>query len=144
MVYNISMKKPFIIGVVILALLVFGSWWSRTAPTNDPNVISTKGIHWHPTLEIYVNGKMQTLPQNLGIVGVHGPLHTHEDLPNIHLEFDGRVTRDNVKLQRFFDVWDKDFYELGETVVMTVNGEVSTEFGEYEMKDGDKIVLRYE
>ncbi|QSH39381.1 hypothetical protein JXR01_03735 [Candidatus Kaiserbacteria bacterium] len=138
------MKKTLIIGGVIVALLVFGSWWSRAASTNDPNVISNNGVHWHPTLEIYVNDELQEIPSNLGLVGVHGPLHTHDDLPNIHLEFEGPVTREDTQLQRFFDVWGKDFNELGDSVSMTVNEETNTQFGMYEMRDGDKIVLRYE
>ena len=144
MVYNASMKKILIITAFVIALLIFGSWWSKTASSNDPNIITTSGLHWHPTLEIYIGDELQVLPTNLGLIGVHGPMHTHEDLPNIHLEFPAKVTHDDVKLQRFFDLWDKDIQTLGTNVVMTVNGEVNTQLGEYEMNDGDKIVLRYE
>jgi len=138
------MKTFLIAGVVIVVLLVGGAWWSKNAPTDDPNVIARNGIHWHPSLKIYVGDELQTIPQNLGLVGVHGPIHTHDDLPIIHLEFPARVTRDDTKLQRFFDVWSKDINEFGETFVMTVNGDVNTQYGEYEMQDGDEIVLRYE
>lgn len=138
------MGKILVLVGLILLLLIGGTWWSKEGSENSDDLVSRTGIHWHPTLEIYVNDEVQEIPQNLGIIGVHGPMHTHEDLPNIHLEFEGMVIRNDIKLQRFFDVWNKEFNEFGDTVVMTVNGEVNEELGEYEMRDGDKIVLRYE
>jgi len=97
-----------------------------------------------PELEIYVNGDKIEIPQNVGLGGIHNPVHTHDDLPLIHLEFDGLVREDNVKLGNFFRVWGKDFMEFGSKVIMTVNGEENFEFENYQMRDGDKIELRYE
>ena len=34
--------------------------------------------------------------------------------------------------------------EFGSKVIMTVNGEENFEFENYQMRDGDKIELRYE
>lgn len=137
--------KSTLIGIGILALLlVGGSWLSKTLSSKDPDVISKKGIHWHPELEIYVKGEKFEIPQNVGLGAVHQPMHTHDDLPLIHLEFSGLVKNDDTKLGNFFRVWNKDFNEFGQTVTMTVNGEPNTELENYPMKDKDKIILRYE
>lgn len=110
---------------------------------NDPDIIATKGIHWHPTLEIYVDEELIEIPENIGLLGGHNPVHTHDDLPIIHLEFSGIVREDDIKLVRFFDVWGKDFMEFGDDVVMMVNGVENTEYTEYIMQHEDKIELRY-
>ena len=86
-------------------------------------------------------------------MGKHNPIHTHEDLPIIHMEFEGQVTEDDTRLENFFTVWGKEFsptrifdYENGEegSVRMFVNGKENTEFGAYRMRDGDRIEIRYE
>ena len=71
-------------------------------------------------------------------------MHTHDDLPSIHLEFPARVTKDDLKLSRFFKIWDKDMGSFGTLTKMTVNGKENAELGDYVMRDGDKIELRYE
>ena len=71
-------------------------------------------------------------------------MHTHDSSGVIHLEFQGVVRKDSLKLGRFFEVWGKDFMEFGSSVKMTVNGEEKTELQNYILKDGDKIELRYE
>ena len=101
-------------------------------------------MHWHPQLEIYVKGEKQEIPQNVGIGAVHSPMHTHDDLPIIHLEYSGVVRNDDIMLGQFFKVWERDMNSFGSNMKMTVNGEESTEFGDYVMRDGDKIELRYE
>lgn len=131
------------IGILVL-LLAGGSWWSQTLSSKDPDVISKKGIHWHPELEIYVKGEKVEISQNVGLGAVHQPMHTHDDLPAIHLEFSGLVKKDDTKLGNFFRIWGKDIRSFGTNMKMTVNGEPNTEFENYLMKDKDKIMLRYE
>lgn len=138
------MKKILIIGLVSSIALVGGSWWSAQNAVEDSSIISTTGIHWHPKLEIYVAGEQVSIPENVGLTGGHSPIHTHDDLPVIHLEFEGVVRHEDIKLQRFFDVWGRDIHEFGTNVTMTVNGINHPELGEYEMHDDDTIVLRYE
>ncbi len=144
-------KKNIFVSILIVVFIVLGLIFLKSAePTEEEvlaqkgDIISENGLHWHPELEIYVKGEKIEIPQNVGLVGVHSPIHTHEDLPIIHLEFGGQVREDDTKLGEFFKVWRKDFMEFGETVTMTVNGEINTEFENYKMKDGDKIVLSYE
>jgi hypothetical protein len=137
--------KNIIIIVVVAALLLLGSvWWSRSLSSDDSTVVSRNGIHWHPELEIYVRGKKVEIPHNVGLTGVHSPIHTHEDLPIIHLEFEGLVREDDVRLGRFFKVWGRDFMSFGTEVRMTVNGRENTELENYIMRHEDKIELRYE
>ena len=141
--------KIFFIGIGILVLAVLGSIFLLPAPSgtrvsNDPSVIALTGLHWHTQLTIYVKGEKQEIPQNIGIGAVHQTMHTHADLPTIHLEFPARVTKDDLKLSRFFKIWGKDMGSLGTLVKMTVNGKENTDLGDYVMRDGDKIELRYE
>ncbi len=147
------MKKFLLLITVSIFLLIVATAWSNSLSKKDPDVLSTNGIHFHPQLEIYIKGEKQEIPKNIGLAGIHNPIHTHEDLPIIHLEFSGKVRKDDVKLGKFFQVWNKDFssekilgYENGPegTVSMLVNGELNNEFEKYEMHDGDKIEIRYE
>lgn len=141
--------KIFFIGIGVLVVLALASVFvlpkpSGTVQSNDPDVVAVSGMHWHPRLEIFVKGEQVEIPQNIGIGAVHQPMHTHDDLPVIHLEFGGVVRRDNVRLGRFFDIWGKDMRSFGSNIRMTVNGEQNTEYENYVMRDGDKIELRYD
>lgn len=150
------MKNILIISGIAILLLAGGVWWSKSLQSSDPNIISTQGIHWHPQIEIYIKGQKQEIPANIGIGMQYAStptfdqgmrmtaMHTHEPDGTIHFEFPARVTREDTKLKNFFAIWGKDIMSFGSSVTMTVNGEETTELGEYEMKDGDKIELRYE
>ena len=143
-------KHTFTIVIIATVVLAMGLiWWAKanqateiTSPNS--NVISMSGIHYHPELEIYVKGEKIEIPPNIGLIGGHRPIHTHEDAPIVHLEYQTKVTKEDTRLGKFFEVWGKDFKEFGQNVTMTVNGELNTEYENYEMKDGDKIELRYE
>src|SRR3989344_6565741 len=99
------MKNVFIIGGVSGLLLVGGVWWSKSLQSNDPSVISTRGIHWHPHLAIYAKGERQEIPANIGIGPQYAAkptfdgsmgmtaMHTHEPDGIIHLEFPGLVRK---------------------------------------------------
>src|SRR3990167_3067534 len=102
-----SINSPIMIisAGVVIALLVSGILWLRSQQANDPNVISRGGIHWHPSLSIYVKGQQIQIPSELGI-GTHyegasgydlemqmAAMHTHKDLPIVHLEFMGGPVR---------------------------------------------------
>lgn len=150
------MKTILIIIGIVAVLLVGGSLWSRSLQSNDPNTLSTSGLHWHPHLTIVVKGERVPIPSNIGVGPQHRgmptfepqmgmtAMHTHDETGIIHLEFPGRVRKQDLKLGNFFQIWGKDFNEFGSSVTMTVNGKENAELENYEMKDGDKIEIRYE
>lgn len=143
---------------------------SETAITasvsNINEIISQRGIHWHPELFIVIKGARQPIPANIGI-GMHyagypqydgmmtmTDMHTHDNSGKLHWEvMDGPVKRDDVRLGQFFGVWGKKFdssciFEYCNsaqgTVRMFVNGQSNEDFENYLIKDMDKIEIRYE
>ncbi|KKU64099.1 MAG: hypothetical protein UX87_C0008G0002 [Candidatus Amesbacteria bacterium GW2011_GWA1_47_16] len=153
------MDKKIIAGfVLIVAIVLGGGIFLATRKTgtaagitteagNEPEVLSSTGIHWHPKLEIYVKGEKIPLESDIGRKNSEQPIHTHdEDFLDgvIHLEFNGRVTPDQVLLGRFFDIWEKKFDWSEGKVIMTVNGEENTELKNYVMRHEDEIVLKFE
>ena len=144
------MKNFILIAIGVAVLLIGSIYWSKSMQGSRSDIISKEGLHWHPELEIYVNGEKHEIPANIGIGGRYSAqpmgmsaIHTHEDLPIIHLEFSGLVRESDIRLGKFFEVWGKSFREFGPNVSMTVTGVENTEFENYIMQDGDKIVLRY-
>ncbi len=150
------MKTILIITGVAVALLVGGALWSNSLVNSNPDIVSRTGIHWHPQLSIIVKGQEVAIPQNLGIgpqfAGTRGydpqmqmaAMHTHEDLPLIHLEFmRGPVYKEDLALGQFFKIWGKDMRSFGTNMQMTVNGVPNTDYENYVMHDGDKIVLQF-
>ncbi len=138
------MKTGLIIGGVVVVLLLGSVWLSRSLENSNPDVLSQNGLHSHPTLTIYVKGEKVEIPQDIGLGATHRPVHTHDDLPIIHLEFSGIVRKEDVMLGEFFKSWERDMRSLGTNMRMTVNGEENTEYENYVMRDGDKIELRYD
>lgn len=115
---------------------------------SDPDIVSRSGLHVHPTLAIYVKGVKQEIPADLGVgpqyAGAPGydlrmkmtAIHTHDDVPIIHLEFTGGpVRKEDVALGQFFKIWGKDMRSFGTNIHMTVNGKDNTEYENYIMQD---------
>lgn len=130
------------------------TWWAVSQkPVPEGDVIARRGLHWHPELVISIKGQQQAIPANLGIAAAHNPIHTHDSTGVIHLEFQGVVTKDDLRLGQFFKVWGKTFSSTcildtcngpDGQVKMTVNGQPNTEFDHYLMHDKDKIEIRFE
>lgn len=139
------MKNFIITAVIVLVALAGTVWWSNSLSSEKSEVITRSGLHWHPELEIYVKGEKVVIPPNIGLgTTIHNPIHTHEDLPIIHLEFAGRVTAEDTELGNFFKIWGKELKSFGSNVIMTVNGQGNTEFEKYRMHDKDKIEIRFD
>ena len=140
----------FIILASIIGLSVNGS---KNFKAYNQCVEHSAGLsmHIHPELEIYVNNEHVTIPANIGIDPTcMKAIHTHDDTGKIHLEYPEQY---DFKLGDFFTVWGKSFNKnqlLDKTVddthtlTMTVDGQPSTEFENLIMKDGQKIVIRYD
>ena len=137
-------KTAFVVVIIVGSIIAF-VWYLATRPSiPEGEILSRSGLHWHHELAIFVKGEKQEIPANIGIGVTHNPVHTHDSSGVIHLEFPGLVRGDDVKLGRFFKVWDRDLMTFGRSVRMIVNGEENVELQNYRMKDGDKIELRYE
>ncbi len=159
------MKNKFIWAGLVSIVIVGSIWVFRSSVENElvvtkneveaGEIVSKTGLHAHPKLEILVNGEQQPIPGNIGVGPQHATLptydggmkmtamHTHEADGTIHLEFPKLVTRDDIRLKNFFTIWGKDFMSFGKTVTMTVNSEENFELGDYQMADGDQIILNY-
>ncbi|MBI4089249.1 MAG: hypothetical protein HY424_00920 [Candidatus Levybacteria bacterium] len=149
-----------VIGLVIFAtfiILVGGvfllSKGGKAVPESE--VVTRNGLHWHPKLSIYIKGKKQEIPPNVGIGAVEQSIHTHEDNKEgiIHMEMQGVVAKDETRLGNFFRIWGKQFNSNcifdkcngpEGTVKMTVNGKDNNDFDNYKMRDGDNIEIKYE
>lgn len=120
------------------------------------DVVSQRGIHWHPELSVYVKGIRQEIPPNIGIGEQYrdhptydpmmkmAAIHTHDSSGTLHWEvMDSMapVTKSMVKLGAFLSIWGKTF---GGQPVMAVNGKPNSELFNYLVKDKDKIEIRYE
>ncbi|MDO8565127.1 MAG: hypothetical protein Q7R67_00675 [bacterium] len=147
------MKNTLILAGIIIVLFGGSIWWSKSLQKSDPEIISRNGIHWHPILDVYVKGEKQVIPANIGMGPQYSsqpmgmaPIHTHDDATEgiVHLEFSGLVHKEDITLGQFFANWNKDINSFGTNLKMIVNGVENLEFGNYEMKDSDKIELRYE
>lgn len=145
-------KNTTVIIVIALALLLGLLYWvgSGTRPerSNEGDIVSTSGIHWHPTLTIYVDGEQRAIPANVGLIASHQPIHTHaEDVEQgvLHFEFGNTVRTGDLALGNFFRIWDnKDVVTaFGTLERMTVNGEENTAYGDYIVGPNDAIELFY-
>jgi len=151
-----SITRALLWGIPII-FIALGAWAIARSPktSNEDNpLISRRGIHWHPNLEISIKGNPVTIPANIGLGGgIHADTHTHKENDQIHLEMSRPVRENDTRLAKFFETWGEEFNlqcildvcnsEEG-TVRMFVNGEENTEFENYHMNDGDNIEITYE
>ncbi len=150
--------KPKRLIKIIVWLLIAGGgigtlvWYIANAPKiPESDIISSRGIHWHPNISIYIKGQKQEIPNN---TGTHSIMHTHDTTGALHIHPANKlVTKDDIKLGSFFALWGKefnsncifDFCNGSEgTVKMLVNGAENKDFENYVMRDKDKIEIRYE
>lgn len=149
------LTRTLLLGIP-LVLLALGAWAIIRSPKisdEDNPLISSRGIHWHPNIEIWIKGKRVTIPANIGLGGIHADTHTHKENDQIHLEMNRPVRENDTRLAKFFETWGEKFNSQcildacnGEdgTVRIFVNREENFEFENYHMKDGDQIEIRYE
>lgn len=138
------------LGFAAAALIIGGGgagiwrYISRIPQAEAGEIIAKNGLHWHVQLSVFVNGKAEEIPANIGIGIAHNPIHTHDATGQIHLEFSGLVKKNDLALGKFFEAWGKKFVLDGTTPRVTVNGKENTELDGYIMKDKDVIEIRYE
>jgi hypothetical protein len=147
-----------IVSILVVAGAIAYIIFKGPSQSNDPStkIVSTDGLHWHADLTITIKGEKQEIPTNIGLPeeGVHvEQLHTHDNTGKIHMEKSGVVRANDLKLGNFFEVWQETFDAncifdkctgTDGTMKFKVNGQDNTEFGEYSMKDGDKLEIIFE
>lgn len=150
------MKIKLLYLVVVLVAVGLIVWALQSAPKiSEDDVVSRTGIHWHPRMEIIIKGVRQTIPEGVGTpTGAHvSNIHTHDDSGTLHMEHQGLVTRDRLRMKNFFNEWGKRFDREcimdscngpDGQVKMTVNGAPNDQFENYEMRDNDKIIIKFE
>ena len=148
-----TFKKVFV-WIIVLGVVALIVWAIASAPkTPEEEIISRNGIHWHPEISIIINGEEQEISAGIGLGAVHNPMHTHDPDGVIHLEFSGTVRENDIRVDKFFGTWKKEFNSEcifdfcngpDGSVRMSVNGEENTEFDNYIMQDEDTIEIRYE
>ncbi|MBI4991973.1 MAG: hypothetical protein HZB99_02035 [Candidatus Harrisonbacteria bacterium] len=148
------LKRIILPAGIIVGLAALAVWFVISLPSlPEDQIISRQGMHWHSELKIFINGEEHQIPEGIGLSAVHNPIHTHDDSGVLHLEFTGLVAKNDIKLDKFFKAWQRDFnancifnYCNGPQgkVKMSVNGSENNEFENYIMKDKDKIEIKYE
>lgn len=158
-------NKKLIIYAVIGIIIISAIGIFLLLPKPEPVNYETGGlsfplgnVHWHATPLVYVCGK--NIPIPTPIPGKHlgsSLLHTHDD-SKAHIE--GSVSDPSqITLSAFMSNIGMRFSEtelvdkkngdictsgLAGEVKMTVNGTENNEFGNYVLRDGDRIELRFE
>lgn len=109
-------------------------------------------FHIHSHLDIYTDGKKQTIPPNIGIdqgAQFLASLHTHATDGVVHME---AVQPYKFTLRQFFTIWNVPFtttqigsYHAGNGLVLQtwVNGKQIKDAPNYAMKRHDKIVIGF-
>lgn len=153
---------PIFISAVIVGFFVWSGRDSRdtaridgdTDSLSDVVLLNNRGqFHIHTQLKIFINGKEIPIPEGIGVQG-HNLLavHTHVDNGTLHMHKSGIVTKKDISLGKFFEIWGKTLtpeciFENcnngSSTLTMAVNGKPSTEFGNYVMQDNDRILLSF-
>src|SRR3989344_3931108 len=144
-----------IFGVVFFVTVVIGAGWffynKMGVGHFDPTTtcITAETYHIHPHLTIKINGEEQSIPTNIGSIPCHLPLHTHDNDGVIHIE---NAFQFDATLSQFFAIWKKTFnsqqimdYMVDDTheLIMTVDGQLSSEYENLILKDKQDIVIEY-
>src|SRR3989344_4314722 len=102
--------KTFLIIAVIVAPIGGLIWYAATRPpTPETDIVSKRGVHWHPQLSISIKGQKQEIPANIGLGAAMQTFHTHDKTGELHLEKQGLVVKDDIKVAGFFKTWGKKF-----------------------------------
>lgn len=146
--------KTSLIMIVIAGPIIGLVWYAATRPPiPETDIVSKKGLHWHPELKITINGQNQEIPANIGLGVTEQTIHTHDNSGILHLEIPGLVKKDDIVLGRFFKIWGKQFNSNcildscngpNGKVKMFVNSKENNDFDNYLMQDKDKIEIKYE
>ncbi len=157
LIKDIKSLITFAIVIAILAAISL-AFVDANAQSADPSrANNTIIMHFHPRLNITVEGKALTVPAQIGInsslwkghsldkYGMQSmnmimpgmaPLHTHDSSGIIHVE--SSINR-NYTLGEFLKIWGLDLN--GKTVKMTVDGQPVSDLRNHILRDKEHIIL---
>ena len=150
-----------VLAIVLLGYNNFSTWFQPDAADNgaggervpciNPALPIPPQYHIHPQLKLVIDGKETPVPANIGlsVVGCERAIHTHDVSGEIHIEPNYYQA---FTLGDFFSVWQQPFdqthilnkaADADHQVIMTVDGQPNTEFGNLILKDKQQIVIEY-
>jgi len=128
------------VALVAIGVLLWPSISGEEKLIERVQCITSERFHIHTELKIFVDGQEEVVPANIGIKpGCTRELHTHDIDGEIHVE--SAVDR-GYKFSDFLWAWDESLDRPGYSLVMTVDGEETTN-PDFVMKDKQQIVLNY-
>lgn len=148
-------KKSIIWVIIILVLLgILFAWPAISNPARGKiSAWHDEGIdclpshtraelHIHPTLTITVDGELEVIPSNTGIVrGCMAEVHTHDASGTIHIE--SALAVKDFTLSQFLFIYEKPFVREGYSMKMMVDGVESNAGEGLVLKDKQQIKLDY-
>ena len=156
----LSMERGTLIFVSLslgMALILVGAnFWQSSEPIEEDNRIlevclqdhSQNMLHFHATLSIVIRGESQVIPADSGVIpGCMRGIHTHDDTGKLHIETPEAM---EARLEHFFQIWEQSFTSTqlldasvgeGESISLTVNGELVDNPQNHILEDGQELVL---
>jgi hypothetical protein len=137
-------------------ILVGANLWQPSEPIEEDNRIlevclqdhSQNMLHYHATLSIVIRGESQVIPTDSGVIpGCMRGIHTHDDTGKLHIETPEAM---EARLEHFFQIWEQSFTSTqlldasvgeGESISLTVNGELVDNPQNHILEDGQELVL---
>ncbi len=137
-------KYAAMTGIFLLAIALGVAFFAlRPSPQPPPEV------HIHPMVNIKACGNAVMLPKNTGTAA----LHTHDDVPWLHVEAPGIKLGDFFKMTKvrfnatcFGNYCNGDICPLSTTpgeLKVYVNGTQNHEYDKYEPRDMDDILIEF-
>jgi hypothetical protein len=139
--------------VIILILFIVGKITRQATATTWPGtdiacIASHEAavVHFHPHLDIFVDGVPETIPANTGINDTcMANLHTHDTSGTIHVESSNAGAINDFVLGDFFTVWGQPIERDGYDLAATVNGKpvATADLANLKLVDDQQIVFNY-
>ena len=156
---RIAMYGAAAFTIVLVGAVIYDEIAPPPTPDNAREVAdfclgdhSNIGVHYHPVIEIVVNGQQVTIPANVGInhdgCSMRG-VHTHDASGKIHVEMDKEY---NVPAESFFLVWGETFNEnqildyvvdQDHEIVVTLDGERVDTYEDTVLQDQEILRIEY-
>jgi len=156
----LSMERGTLIFVSLslgmVLILVGANFWQSSEPIEEDDRIlevclqdhSQNMLHYHATLSIVIRGESQMIPADSGVIpGCMRGIHTHDDTGKLHIETPEAM---EARLEHFFQIWEQSFTSTqlldasvgeGESISLTVNGELVDNPQNHILEDGQELVL---